>query len=205
MSGVHSLPQHAPLTVCTGSKSCLPPAGWWAARLSAARPVGVFKANGPLHPPASALPPYSQERPSFPRSTRCVPGPLFATGTLLPTACFSPPRDVDCGRATTVSPRLAVWHKIKLEKHFLLFFYFLFFCNCRFLIAHWQFRGQYPRSVHTGILHSSLSRDCPGAAPGFSIVIIDFNLETKVTDLLELVWSMTCMLGSEVIFGELLR
>lgn len=118
---------------------------------------------------------------------------------------FSPPRDVDCGRATTVSPRLAVWHKIKLEKHFLLFFYFLFFCNCRFLIAHWQFRGQYPRSVHTGILHSSLSRDCPGAAPGFSIVIIDFNLETKVTDLLELVWSMTCMLGSEVIFGELLR
>lgn len=205
MSGVHSLPQHAPLTVCTGSKSCLPPAGWWAARLSAARPVGVFKANGPLHPPASALPPHSQERPSFPRSTRCVPGPLFATGTLLPTACFFPPtRCWLWSRNDSVSsPRGLAQDKTR--ETFSPFFYFLFFCNCRFLIAHWQFRGQYPRSVHTGILHSSLSRDCPGAAPGFSIVIIDFNLETKVTDLLELVWSMTCMLGSEVIFGELLR
>lgn len=69
-----------------GSKSRLPPAGWWAARLVAARPVGVFKANRPLHPPASALPPHSQENPSLRWSVRSAPGLRFATGTLFPTA-----------------------------------------------------------------------------------------------------------------------
>lgn len=111
-------------------------AHWWAARLVAARPVGVFKANGPLHPPASALPPYSQERPTFLRSTR------YASGHRGDFSCvervFSP-RDVDCGRATTASNRLSVTHKVQLGT----FSPFLFSRNCNFShCVHWQLRGQ---------------------------------------------------------------
>lgn len=41
------------------------------------------------------------------------------------------------------------------------------------------------------------------AAPGFSIVITAFNLEReRVIDLLELVSSMTCKVGSELISGD---
>lgn len=91
LAGVHSAPStllwpHTPLL--NGSKSRLPPAAWWAARLVAARPVGVFKANGPLHPPASALPLHSQESPSLWWSLRTAPGPRFATGTLFPTGAL---------------------------------------------------------------------------------------------------------------------
>lgn len=87
----HSAPStllwpHTPLL--NGSKSRLPLAAWWAARLVAARPVGVFKANGPLHPPASALPLHSQESPSLWWSLRSAPGPRFATGTLFPTGAL---------------------------------------------------------------------------------------------------------------------
>lgn len=44
----------------------------------------------------------------------------------LVSSCF-PPRDVDCGRAATISPRLAVAHRVELEKHYLLFFFFLLY------------------------------------------------------------------------------
>lgn len=45
--------------------------------------------------------------------------------------------------------------------------------------------------------------DRPQAAPGFSVAVIDLNLDAKVSDQLELVCSMTCGVGPEVIFGKL--
>lgn len=108
----------------------------------------------------------------------------------LVSSCF-PPRDVDCGRAATISPRLAVAHRVELEKHYLLFFFS--YCTTP---------GPIPTQC-AQVQTALLNRDCTVAAPGFSLDIIDFNLETKVTDLLELLCSMTCKVGSEVIFGKL--
>lgn len=78
----------------------------------AARPVGVFKANGPLHPPASALPPHSQEKPSLWWSGRSAAGPRFATRTL-----FLPLRL----RAGLIGQPLLAFVCHKLKKHFCSF------------------------------------------------------------------------------------
>lgn len=139
----------------------------------------------------------------FLRSTRCVPGPLVRHGDFVSHAAFFP-RDVGCGRATTLSPRLAIlldWTKETFPPLFC--FCNIFFFNCYFVSAHWELRGQCLTAQCAQVRTALLSGDWAEAAPGFSIVVIDLNLETKVSELLELVCSMTCKVGSEVIFGEL--
>lgn len=107
------------------------------------------------------------------------------------------PGDGDGARATTASPRLASSRKIELEKGFLLSFSFFFLRSDFSCCVQCTTPGPISRQ------RAQVQTGCPPAAPGFSIVIIDFNLETKVSDLLELVCSMTCKVGSEVIFGQL--
>lgn len=122
----------------------------------AARPVGVFKANRPLHPPASALPPHSQENPSLWWSVRSAPGPRFATGTLFPTA----------------APLSAVWWSRWLQDSICSprglpqtkETFFFFSVNCR---LHPEDPGANNRAVRTGRL---FRRDCPQAATGLLLV-----------------------------------
>lgn len=63
--------------------------------------------------------------------------------------------------------------------------------------------GANNRAACAGRLSAPLNRLGPRAeaAPGFSIVSIDFQLGSE-SDLLELVCSMTYKVGSEVIFGD---
>ena len=117
--------------------------------------MGVFKANGPLHPPAPPALLHSQER-NFQRRHAArwtsvdLSGPLWSSVDPLRTSvdsvdlcapslrragtfCFIvySPRDVDCVRATTTTPRplLALQHT-ELDKHFLPFFK----KNCHFVV-----------------------------------------------------------------------
>lgn len=86
----------------------------------------------------------------FLRSTRCVPGPLVRHGDFVSHAAFFP-RDVGCGRATTLSPRLAIlldWTKETFPPLFC-------FCNIIFFLTailwvHTENSGAsvWPRSAH---------------------------------------------------------
>lgn len=83
-----------------------------------------------MHPPAPALPPYSQERPTFLRSTRCLDlsthRGLWFTLMFFPTTCWLS----SCDDNTVSSPRrlAADWTR---ETFFPFYFFFkLSFSHC---------------------------------------------------------------------------
>ena len=75
-------------SLLSSSKSWLPGWLWWAARLVPARPVGVFKSNGPLHPPARTLPLFTVRSSQLSSGARVALLDLFTPRGLFVSYCF---------------------------------------------------------------------------------------------------------------------